>query len=71
MTKEQIAALITLGDGSLRVMSAQVFNNLSREEKELLREVVVEAGDSYADYQQKMVATFPKKVSHTASTWRR
>jgi len=71
MTKEQIAALIKISAGVLRPMSAQVYNALSREEKELLREVVTDEGLSYADYEQTMMALFPKGVTLPASSWRR
>lgn len=71
MTKEQIAALITAPDSTLYYLSAQDYGRFTREDRELLREVVIEAGVSFADYQEVMVSLFPKQVTLKAGSWRK
>lgn len=70
MTKQEITDLIT-ADDKLRYLSAQAYGSFTREERELLREVVIEAGKSYADYQQTMISLFPKTVVPKLATWRK
>jgi len=70
MTKQQITDLITAPDSSLYYLSAQAYGLFTREDKELLREVVTDAGQSYADYEAGTVSLFPKASAEKVPTWR-
>lgn len=70
MIKADIEALIIGPGGILRYLSQQAYAAFTREDRELLREVVTDQAVSYADYEARMVSLFPKKTEEKTPTWR-
>jgi len=55
---------------SIRHLSAQYFNQIGEDEREALRQLVEESGQSYDEYEKRMKKLFPAEV-HKKTVWRK
>jgi len=70
MKKEKIKEKIGLPSGKPKFLSAQDFKLFSLEDKQVLRDVLTEAGCDPDEYEEKMKALFPKKFEPKPLVWR-